>query len=105
MTRPIPDLNPVSTGSEMKLATNPRRTAAATMSIPPTSNARVAAAGISSPGDPFGAASLNDAPVRIAIVVVVLTLSGREVPSTAYTATGTSAVYRPTWTGSAAMVA
>jgi hypothetical protein len=39
----------------MKLATNPRRTAAASTSSAPTITARVAAAGISSAADPFGA--------------------------------------------------
>ena len=34
-------------------------------------------------GSPFTATSANSAPVRMASVVVVLTLSGREVPSTA----------------------
>ena len=42
---------------------------------------------------------------RIAMGVVVLTLSRGEVPRTAYTAIGTSAVNSPAWTGSAAMVA
>ena len=43
----------------------------------------VAAAVISSLADPFGATWPNAAAVRIAMVVVVLTLSGREVPSAA----------------------
>jgi hypothetical protein len=42
---------------------------------------------------------------RIAIGVVVLTLSSRDVPSTAYTAIGTSAAAKPACTGSCAMVA
>ena len=49
----------------------------------PTSIASVAAAGINSAPDPFGAATPSAVALRIAIVVVVLTLSGRDVPSAA----------------------
>ena len=49
----------------------------------PTSIASVADAAISSPADPPGAAWPSAAALRIAIVVVVLTLSGRDVPSAA----------------------
>jgi hypothetical protein len=45
ITTPMPDLNPVSsTESEMKLATKPNRTAAASSRTPPTRMARVALA-------------------------------------------------------------
>ena len=44
---------------------------------------RVAAAGINSAPDPFGAARPKAVALSIAIVVVVLTLSGRDVPSAA----------------------
>ena len=40
--------------------------------------------------------------VMIAIVDVTLTLSGRELPSSAYTTISTSAAYRPSCTGSPA---
>ena len=39
------------------------------------------------------------------MVVVVLTLSGRDDPRMAYTTIGTMAVYRPTCSGSCVMVA
>ena len=77
------DLKPVSTGSEMKFATNPSRSTLAATSISPTSTASVAAASASSPASPPGTARPSAEPVRMAIVVVVLTLSGRDVPSSA----------------------
>ncbi len=80
MTSPIPALKPVSTGSEMKLATTPRRSTEARISMTPTRNASVAEAVNSAPASPLGTTSASWAPVRIARVVVVLTLSGREVP-------------------------
>lgn len=45
------------------------------------------------------------APVSAASVLVVETDSAREVPSSAWTSSGTSAVYRPTCTGRPAIVA
>ncbi len=83
MTTPIPALNPTSTGSEMKLATKPRRKTQATIRIAPTSRVSVAAARSSAAVSPVGTAGASAAPVRIAIVVVVLTLKTREVPSQA----------------------
>ena len=91
MTRPILDLNPVRTGSEMKFATKPRRMADASNSSTPTSTASVAEA-VTRSAPPPGATRASSAPVRMASVVVVLTLSTREVPSRAYTTIGTLAV-------------
>ena len=51
--------------------------------MPPTITLSVAVARIRVAGSPSGAISPSRAPVRMAIVVVVLTLSGRDVPSTA----------------------
>ena len=65
--------------------------------------ARAALAAISVAASPAGAALPSSAAVRMAIVVVVLTLNGREVPSSAYTTVGTSAVYSPSCTGSPAI--
>ncbi len=105
MTNPTPALNPVSTGSEMKLAAKPRRRTRAAISIRPTSRLSVAAAVRgSSPGSARSASPIAVAH-RIAIGVVVLTLSRRDVPRTAYTTIGTSAANRPACTGSCAMVA
>ena len=81
MTRPMPDLNPVRTGSEMKFATKPRRSADAISSRTPTSTASVAEAVTSSAPPPPGATRPSSAAVRMASVVVVLTLSTRDVPS------------------------
>ncbi len=83
MTTPIPALNPVRTGSEMKLATKPRRKTAAATSTTPTSKVSVAAALKSEAGSVPLAASPRAAPVRMASVVDVVTLSGRELPSSA----------------------
>ncbi len=44
ITSPMPDLKPASTGSEMKLATKPRRSSEASTSMAPTRIARVAPA-------------------------------------------------------------
>ena len=54
--------------------------------------ASVAEAAISSAAPPPGATRASSAPVRMAIVVVVLTLKGRELPRNAYTTIGTIAV-------------
>ena len=82
ITNPMPDLNPTSTGSEMKFATKPSRSTQAASSTSPTITASVAAA--TSRSTPAPRATVPNAdPARIAIVVVVLTLSGREVPSSA----------------------
>lgn len=66
--------------------------------------ARVDAATRARAGSPWDAAA-TAAAVRADSVEVVLTDSGREVPARAYTSVGTVATYRPTWTGSPAMVA
>lgn len=83
ITSPMPALNPASTGVEMKLATKPRRRTAATTRITPTSAAKVASASSARAGSPSGTTSASWAPVRIAMVVVVLTLSTRERPRSA----------------------
>ena len=83
ITAPMPALKPVNTGSEIKLAIKPNRRTAASISMAPTSSARVAAAAMYSPAVPFGATSASSVAVRIAMVVVVLILSGRDVPKKA----------------------
>ena len=83
MTAPIPALNPASTGSEMKLATKPSLATAARISINPTSNESVASAAICRVGATPGTASASAGPVRMAMVVVVLTLSTGERPRAA----------------------
>jgi len=89
---PMPALNPVSTGSEMKSATKPslRRPAATSMS--PTSTASVAATTAACARLASGATSAIAAAVRMPIVVVVLTLRRRDEPTSAYAAIGRSAV-------------
>ena len=83
MTRPMPALKPVSTGVEMKFATKPSRSNRAASSMTPTSAVSVAVAVMSWPGSPSGTESPSCVPARIASVVVELTLSTREVPSSA----------------------
>ena len=83
MTSPMPALNPVSTGAEMKLATNPSRSSRAASRIAPTSTASVAVALARRAGSPSGTARPSWVPVRIASVAVELTLSTRDEPSSA----------------------
>ena len=83
MTNPIPALNPVSTGVDMKFATNPSRSIDAPISNAPVRAVSVAVAVISLPGSPSGTTNPNCAPARIASVVVELTLSTRDEPSSA----------------------
>jgi hypothetical protein len=83
ITRPIPALKPVSTGAEMKLATNPRRITLASSRIVPTRAVNVAVAVISVPGSLSGTTRASCVPVRMARVVVELTLSTRDEPSSA----------------------
>ena len=79
----MPALKPQSTGSEMKSAKNPTRRTDASTSTAPTIRLSVAVARSSRSGSAPGATRAMLAPVRIAIVVVVDTLSTRELPSTA----------------------
>ena len=79
----MPALKPVSTGVDMKFATKPSRSSRAASSIAPTSAVSVAVAVISRAGSPSGTVSPSCVPARIASVVVELTLSTREVPSSA----------------------
>ena len=79
----MPALKPVSTGVEMKLATNPSRSSRASTSIAPTSAVSVAVAVTSFAGSPSGTARPSCVPARIASVVVELTLSTRDEPSSA----------------------
>ncbi len=79
----MPALNPVSTGAEMKLATNPRRSSLARSSIAPTNTVSVAVAVTSFAASPSGTARPSSVPARIARVVVELTLSTRDEPSSA----------------------
>ena len=83
ITSPIPALKPVRTGTDMKLATKPRRSTEATISRLPVSAVSVAVAVISRPGSPSGTTSASWAATKIAKVVVELTLSTRDVPSNA----------------------
>jgi hypothetical protein len=83
ITRPIPALNPVRTGVEMKVATNPRRSTDASIRNTPTIAVNVAVAVISLAGSPSGTTRPSCVPARMASVVVELTLSTREVPSSA----------------------
>ena len=83
ITRPMPALNPVSTGVEMKLETNPRRISLASRSIAPVSTVSVAVAVTSFAGSPSGTTRPSCVPARMARVVVELTLRTRDEPSSA----------------------
>lgn len=101
---PIPALKPLSTGSEVKLATTSSRTAAG-ISMTPTRRARVAEAASSAVGSPLGATGERWVPVRIASAVVVVRPSGRDVPRMASIDVRTNAVSSPISTGSPATIA
>ena len=92
MTSAIPALKPVSTGVEMKVATNPSRRIRAAIRNAPTSSVSVAVAMASLTASPSGTARPSSVPVRMASVVVELTLSTRDVPRNAYSAIGTNDV-------------
>ncbi|BBT80326.1 hypothetical protein WP8S18E11_19920 [Aeromonas veronii] len=83
ITNPIPPLKPTSTGKEIKLATNPNRNTAASISNIPTSMVRVAVTVSSRSGSPSGTTIPNWVAVRMASVLVELTLSTLEEPSSA----------------------
>ena len=83
ITRPMPALKPVRTGVEMKFATKPSFRSLATSSNAPTSAASVAVAVTSFAGSPSGTTSPSCVPARIASVVVELTESTRDEPSSA----------------------
>ena len=84
MTSAIPALKPISTGSEMKLATKPSRSSEASTQDGPHQESQRCRS--SHQGRRIAVRErLGRAgpPARMARVVVVLTLSGREVPSSA----------------------
>ncbi len=89
ITRPVPILNPVRIGSEMKSARKPSLKTPATSKKQPTSTARVAAAVAASVA--VVATPAMAVAVRMANVDVVETLSARDVPRTEYTNMGTNA--------------
>jgi hypothetical protein len=83
MYSPMPALKPASTGEEMKSARNPRRSRPAAARKPPTSTASNDAVATARPGSPSAPASTSAPAVRMEMVEVELTLSGRELPTSA----------------------
>ena len=83
MTSAIPALKPINTGSEMKLAMKPNRRSEASRRMAPTRRVSVAEALINDAGSPAVANWPSWAAARMASVVVVLMLSGRDVPISA----------------------
>jgi hypothetical protein len=83
MTSPMPALKPASTGEEMKSARNPRRSRPAATRMPATSRASSEAVAAARPGSSAAPAWASASAVRMEMVEVELTLSGREVPSSA----------------------
>jgi hypothetical protein len=83
MNSPMPALNPASTGEEMKSARNLRRSSPAPARMPPTSRASSDAVATARPGSVAAPASASAPAVRIDRVEVELTLSGRELPTSA----------------------
>lgn len=83
MNSPMPALKPASTGEEMKSARNPRCRRPAAASRPPTSTASSDAVATARPGSSAAPTSTSAPAVRIEMVEVELTLSGRELPTSA----------------------
>jgi hypothetical protein len=79
ITRPVPVLNPVRIGDETRSARKPSRRRPTTSRTTPT---MMASADAAANGSLAPLCSMADA-VRSEMVDVVLTLNGREVPSTA----------------------
>lgn len=92
MTTPTPALKPMRTGSETKLATNPRRSRRATIKTPPTRSASIAATAAGAAPLARAVSATTCAEVNIAISDVLVTLSGRELPSSGYTSIAAIAV-------------
>ena len=65
----MPALKPITTGSDMKLATKPSRSRDASTSMAPTNSVSVAEAVSNDAGSAFGATSPSSAVARIASVV------------------------------------
>ena len=92
MTTPTPASNPTNTGFEIKFARKPSRNSRARSKIPPTSNASVAATAVAPAPVICEEIATTSAAVSIAIAEVVVTLSGRELPSKGYTSMAANAV-------------
>src|SRR5262245_66667449 len=90
ITRPTPALKPVSTGSEMRLATTPRRNKPANSRNAPTRNDKVADAVSSAAGPSPEATWPRMLTAMIDMVEEGVTLRGRDVRNTAYTTSGKS---------------
>ena len=88
---PVPALKPASTGCEMKSAMKPSLSSPAASSSTPVSTASVEAAVIARCASPRATTPMAAA-VSAASVEVVETDSARELPSSAYTSSGTAAV-------------
>jgi xylose dehydrogenase (NAD/NADP) len=83
ITRPMPALKPASTGEEMKSARNPSRSRPAASRSRPTSRASSEAVAAARSGSPTAPASASAPAARMEMVEVELTLSGRELPTSA----------------------
>jgi hypothetical protein len=88
-------MKPLSTGSEMKLARNPRRSSpAATARIPVVRARAVVWAAKSAP--PWVATSATAAADRAAVADIGPTTRCRELPKAAYRSSAPGAAYSPT---------
>jgi hypothetical protein len=90
-----PTMKPLSTGSEMKLATNPSRSRPAASAISPVVRARVTVSTGNRPDFP-AATSPTAAADSAAVAAIGPTIRCRELPNTAYRISAPGAAYRPT---------
>ena len=88
-------MKPLSTGSEMKLARNPRRSSPAARARIPVVTAR-AAVWATNPAVPWVATSATAAADRAAVADIGPTTRCRELPKAAYRSSAPGAAYSPT---------
>jgi hypothetical protein len=88
-------MKPLSTGSEMKLARNPRRSRPAARASRPVVMAR-AAVWAAKPAPPLVATSATAAADRAAVADIGPVTRCRELPKAAYSSSAPGAAYSPT---------
>ena len=105
MTSPMPALKPVSTGVDMKFATKPEPEDRRADQQHAGQRGQRRGCAVSLTGSPSGTTNPSCAPVRIASVVVELTLSTRDVPMQRVDDQGNERGVEPDADGSPATVA
>ena len=97
-------MKPLSTGSEMKLATKPSRASPAITPMMPVVIASVTVRAANRPL-PWVASSATAAAERAAVADIGSTIRCRELPNAAYSSSAAGAAYSPTTGETSAIVA